>query len=530
MAIPASFCICPPMPAFTETLVWPLLQRHAAALAGRALKNYAADPARHAVLCLEEGDLFLDISRQDVMPETLALFERLLEEQDFSAQRAALFSGEKVNGSESRAALHVALRAFDDTPRWVNGSDVMPGVKRERERALAFAEAVRTGHVKGAGGKTIRTVIHVGIGGSDLGPRLVAAALGDESAPTIHFVRNVDGKALRRVMAACAPEETLVLLASKTFTTAETMRNAETLRAWLVSALGEACMCAHFVALTAAPDKARAFGIADEHIFRFWDWVGGRFSVWSAVGMPAMLALGAERFKEFLRGAAAMDAHFLDAAPACNMPVLLACLDVWHGTVKGHRARAVLPYAEALGEWPGYLQQLEMESLGKSVDRDGRPVAYSTAGVVFGATGTPAQHAFMQALHQGTDVIPADILLVAGACDAHGAMLHANALAQGAALLQGKKDSPEKTCPGSRPTTTLLLKALSPFALGQLVALYEHKVFVEGVLWHINPFDQWGVELGKTLAAPLEKAFLDGHVPESADVASVTLMKRLTNS
>jgi glucose-6-phosphate isomerase len=438
---------------------------------------------------ISAATLRLSLARQFLPADFVSRAAALLKEQGFESARADMASGQPVNASENRAVRHMDLRKANPPAE----------VKAELDRALAFAEKMRRGEIKGQSGKTIRHVIHIGIGGSDLGPRLVAQALGDHQGPQVHFIANVDGGPVARLMRTLDPEETYILIASKTFTTAETMLNAKTLRGWLKADT-------QMAALTTAPEKARDFGIPAENIFRFFDWVGGRFSVWSVIGLPAMIALGEKAFREFLGGAAEMDTHFMEAPLEQNAPVLLAALDIWNGNVKNRKGRAVLPYTQALSLLPSYLQQLEMESLGKSVTKDGMKVDYMTGGIVFGMAGTDAQHAFMQALHQGTEIIPAEFLLVARDADHlpdHHMMLLANGLAQGEALAAGKKDaaSPHRHFDGGRPSTTIVLDALTPRSFGALLALYEHKVFTLGVFWNLNPFDQWGVELGKQLAS-----------------------------
>lgn len=525
-------------PNLTKNPYWPSVLSAYQALAGQSLRDlFAQDNGRFEKMHACAGAITLDYSRQCLNTAALDACLKLLDAQGFAAARAALFTGQKVNTSEGRAALHMALRAEKKAVFKVGDTDVMPSVLAAREKMLAFADAVRKGVARGATGKTFKHIIHVGIGGSDLGPRLLVDALADGRGPHIHFVMNVEGHALKTVMNQCAPEETLVLLASKTFTTSETMRNAETLQEWLTASLKEKALT-HFAALTAVPDKAKVWGISEAAIFPFWEWVGGRFSVWSSVGLPAAIAMGAEQFSAFLAGGAAMDAHFLNAPAHQNIPVLMALLSLWNINVRHHHARAVLPYTERLGLLPAYLQQLEMESLGKSVNRDGGAIDYATAPAVFGMTGTPAQHAFMQALHQGTETIPAEFIMVKNddaALPAHQAMLNANALAQAEALAFGRtadevRSSGEtaaarvaqKTFAGNRPSSVLVLEHLSPATLGQLIALYEHKVFTESVLWNLNPFDQWGVELGKVLAGPILEALSDKNknIPASAGIIS----------
>ena len=528
------------MPQLTQTPIWPEILIAAQRLKPVHLRqHFAENPARFDEMSLSVGELFLDYSKQCLRPEPIHLLATCLEQQQFVEQRRALFTGEKVNSSEGRPALHMTLRSSDTQ---VTNFEV---IERERSRALDFAEGLRNKTIKGATGKVIKNIIHIGIGGSDLGPQLLVTALGDTHAPNIVFIRNVDAGPIAKAMAILNPEETILFIASKTFTTAETMLNANTLLAWISGAVGNDHAKQHVVALTAAPEKAKAYGLSDDRIFRFWDWVGGRFSIWSSIGLPAMAAMGRARSIEFLRGAEMMDTHFMNAPLTQNMPVLLAMLSVWNINVLGYTARAVLPYCEALSQWPAYLQQLEMESLGKSVDRDGNAVGYATSPVVFGMTGTPAQHAFMQALHQGTQIIPAEIILVkqdAHQLVGHHAMLNANGLAQAEALQQGKladeikKDANlsdalinQKTFSGNRPSSTIVLNELSPFAMGQLIALYEHKVFTESVFWNLNPFDQWGVELGKTLAPPIQNALEINAVGADKSSSTAGLINRLRN-
>ncbi len=529
------------MPQLTQTPIWPEILNHAERMKAQHLRQiFAEHPKRAELMSVDVGELFLDFSKQCLLPETLTLLANCLEQQNFIDKRRALFAGEKVNSSEGRPALHMALRASGNE---FPNSEV---IKQERARALDFADALRARTIKGATGKVIKNIIHIGIGGSDLGPQLLTVAFADAQAPNIIFIRNVDAAPIARAMTQCDPQETFLFIASKTFTTAETLLNANTLLAWLEKAMGKDAARLHVVALTASPEKAKAYGVQDAHIFRFWDWVGGRFSIWSSIGLPAMAAMGKQKFTEMLNGAEAMDKHFVSAPLTQNMPVLLAMLSIWNINVLGCTSRAVLPYCEALREWPSYLQQLEMESLGKSVDRDGKPVSYATSPVVFGMTGTPAQHAFMQALHQGTQVIPAEIIVIkndAYQLPGHHVMLNANALAQAEALQKGKSANElkndatlsevlvnQKTFSGNRPSTTIVLNDLSPYAMGQLLALYEHKVFTESVFWNLNPFDQWGVELGKTLATPIQTALeINAAVDSQTSGSTHALINRLRN-
>jgi glucose-6-phosphate isomerase len=523
------------MPTLTELATWKKVLSHAQPMRTATIGElFSQNPLRFQQLHLKAGGLLADFSRQRVTAETLALLLACLEAQNFENQRRALFAGETVNATENRAAMHMAQRGNSGDAYRVLGQPVMEEVLHQRTRALSFAEAVRAGKCKGASGKPITTILHIGIGGSDLGPRLLASAFADRKAPAIHFIGNVDGAPLREIMDTAAPAQTLVIIASKTFTTAETMRNAATLRDWLVAAGGKDAIAGQMVAVTAAPDAAKAFGVAEEQTFLFQDWVGGRYSISSPVALPAMIVMGEKNFTAFLGGMREMDLHFRDAPLRQNLPVLLAALEIWNVNILGFAARAVIPYAEALAALPQYLEQLEMESLGKRADREGRPLPHAAAPVVFGVTGTPAQHAFMQALHQGAAIIPADILLVkednAGLPDHHH-MLNANALAQAEALAFGQKDADaHKQFPGNRPCTVLALDALTPAVLGQLIALFEHKVFSESAFWNLNPFDQWGVELGKRLAGPIEAALRAGSKAASPSPSLEGLLAYLRNN
>ncbi len=479
--------------------LWPQLAQKAKTMPSLA-QHFAGAPARFDAFHAQAENLLLDFSRQRLDVATLDALLKLLESQQYKTRLAALFAGEAVNRSENHAALHMALRAGAKANFKVKGENVMPAIVAEREKALAFAEELRSS-------KQITDIIHVGIGGSDLGPRLLVEACGDGKGPRLHFISNIDGAAMDALLKTLDPARTFVFLASKSFTTSETMLNAAALKAWLGAGWAK-----QTAALTANPAAAQAFGISDTYIYSLWDWVGGRYSIWSVIGLPAMCAMGRKAFEEFLAGGAAMDAHVQSAPLHKNLAALMAAFSIWNINANNYTARAVLPYAEGLSYFPAYLQQLEMESLGKHTDQTGAEISYATAPVVFGATGTPAQHAFMQALHQGNQIVPADIICVRKAAHAHTdqhAALLANALAQANALAFGRKDSSQpsyRRFEGNRPSSLLVMDELSPRALGQLIALYEHKVFAESVFWDINPFDQWGVELGKTLAGPLAQA------------------------
>lgn len=512
-----------------QSAVWRQLQRHSKTISKTSLRAlFAADARRFARLSLKAEGVLLDYSKNLLTSRTIKLLTALADETGLAAKRDAMFSGATINTTENRAVLHTALRNRSGSPVMVAGKDVMPEVTAERARCAAFAEGVRSGAIAAADGKPFTDVINIGIGGSDLGPAMVTRALSPYAHKRIrsHFVSNVDGADLADTIARLDPRRTLVLVSSKTFTTQETMMNARSARAWIAGALGEAAVGSHFAAISTNLPGTAAFGIDGARVFRFWDWVGGRYSVWSAIGMPVMIAIGAKNFEKFLGGAAAMDAHFRTAPLHRNLPVLMAMIGVWYRNVMGFPAHAVLPYDQRLGRFPAYLQQLDMESNGKGVTKDGAPVAGATGPIVWGEPGTNGQHAFFQLIHQGTDVIPADFLVAAepvAADAAHHRALVANCLAQTEALMKGRtldeartqlrsaglaapeveRLAPHKVFPGNRPTNTLVYRRLDPATMGKLIALYEHKVFVQGVVWGINSFDQWGVELGKELCARL---------------------------
>ncbi|CCG42602.1 glucose-6-phosphate isomerase [Magnetospirillum molischianum] len=486
---------------------------------------FATDPDRFATFSLRLDDLLLDYSKNRIDRETRALLLDLARQAGVEAAREAMFGGEPINLTEHRSVLHVALRNRSDRPVRVGGTDVMPEIRAVLARMKTFSERVRSGAWRGATGKPIRDVVNIGIGGSDLGPAMVADALKSYQRPdlAVHFLSNVDGTHAAEILKLCAPETTLFIVASKTFTTQETLANARTARDWLVSALGEAAVEHHFVALSTNAKAVAAFGIDTANMFEFWDWVGGRYSLWSAIGLSIAVAIGFDRFEEMLGGAYAMDEHFRTAPLEANMPVLLALVGVWNANFLGAEAIAILPYDQYLHRLPAYLQQLDMESNGKSTSRDGHPVTWSTGPVLFGEPGTNGQHAFYQLIHQGSRLVPCDFLASAETHNPlgnHHLLLLSNVLAQAEALMRGKTEDearaeltkaglsgaeleaqlPHRLFPGNRPSNTLLYRSLDPRTLGMLLALYEHKVFVQGVIWDINSFDQWGVELGKALA------------------------------
>ena len=510
----------------TQSPAWKALQAHQAEIAKVHMRElYARSPERAQQFSLEAGALLLDYSKHRVSGATLALLVDLARQAGVEAWRARMFAGDHINNSEDRAVLHVALRSAAEV--FPAGRDVMPLVRKAKEGMRAFSDAVRGARMLGHTGKPMRTVINIGIGGSDLGPRMLTQALWRHAdAPqSVHFVANADPDDLARALAQAQPETTLIIVASKTFTTGETLANARLARSWLTQGLGsEAAVIRHFAAATANVKAAAEFGIAPEMCLPLWDWVGGRYSVWSSVGLPVAIAIGMDRFEELLAGARAMDEHFLAAPLEANMPVLLALLGIWYSNFFGAETHAVLPYAEALRELPAYLQQLEMESNGKSVDRDGQPVDYATVPVVWGAVGTNSQHAFHQMLHQGTHLVPCDFLVPVASTGAAAE----NALAQSAALLSGKEASlPQRRFDGNRPSSTILFRNLDPHTMGQLLALYEHKVFVQGVIWNINSFDQWGVELGKEIARTLAAQPAGGGAIPGLDASTNALLARL---
>ena len=517
----------PPTPGkLTQSAAWKALAAHQAEIANLDMRElFAREPGRERNCSLEAGALLLDYSKHRITDTTLALLLELARQAQVERWRDRMFAGEHINASEDRAVLHVALRSAQAV--FPAGNDVMPLVRNAREGMRAFSDAVRAGRLLGHTGKSMRTVINIGIGGSDLGPRMLTEALWRHAdAPqSVRFVANADPDDLAHVLAQAQPETTLFIVASKTFTTVETLGNANLARAWLTQALGsDAAVTKHFAAVTTNLRAAAAFGIAPERCFPLWDWVGGRFSVWGSVGLPLAIAIGMDRFEQLLAGARAMDEHFLSAPLAANMPVLLALLGVWYANFFGAESHAVLPYAQALRELPAYLQQLEMESNGKGVDRDGKTVDYATVPVVWGASGTNSQHAFHQMLHQGTHLVPCDFLVPV----ANTGTAAENALAQAAALLSGKPSGqPQRRFDGNRPSSTILFKAVDPYTMGQLLALYEHKVFVQGVIWNVNSFDQWGVELGKEIARTLAAQPTGAGAIPGLDASTNALLARL---
>ena len=515
-------------------------------------KAFAADPQRFAHFSARHGNLLMDWSKCLVDTQAMRLLTDLARGQDLTGKRDRMFAGDAINSTENRAVLHVALRNRSNRPMLIDGKDVMPDVNAVLARMGEFAEAIRSGAIAAADGKPFTDVVNLGIGGSDLGPVMAASALKPYcDGPRLHFVSNVDGAHIADTIATLDPARTLVLIASKTFTTIETMTNAQSARRWIAGACGEAAVAKHFAAISTALPKVAAFGIAPDRIFGFWDWVGGRYSVWSAIGLPLMIGIGATRFAEFLAGGHDMDEHFRTAPLESNLPVILGLIGVWNCNVCGHASRAVIPYDQRLHRLPAYLQQLDMESNGKGVRRDGSAVTEATGPVVWGEPGTNGQHAFFQLIHQGPSPVPVEFLIAARSHEpdlaGHHTLLLANCLAQSEALMRGrtreeaeaqliglgrsaadaKALAPHRVFTGNRPSITLLYPLLDPFMLGQLVALYEHRVFVEAAIWDINAYDQWGVELGKELATSIQP-LVEGKSPTTGrDSSTAGLIARI---
>ena len=513
---------------------------------------FDADAGRFAQFSAQFDDLLYDYSKTHVTAELKALLIDLARTSDVEGRRSAMAAGDKINTTEQRAVLHIALRGRADRPIRVDGRDVMPDVMATLDRFLAFADQVRDGTTGTADGRRFSDVVNIGIGGSDLGPAMAAKALTPyrDGGPAVHFVSNVDGADLADTLEGLDLATTLFVVVSKTFTTQETMANARSARAMVADALGPDAVAAHFAAVSTNQEAAAQFGIAADRIFGFWDWVGGRFSVWSAVGLSLAIAIGGNNFRAFLAGARAMDDHFLTAPLEDNLPVLMALIGYWHRSICGHASLAIVPYDQRLARLPAYLQQLDMESNGKSVAIDGTPISSTTAPVVWGEPGTNGQHAFFQLLHQGTDIIPVDFLIAAEAMPAlsdHHALLTANCLAQARALMvgrnleearaqlqeQGKSAkqaaalAPHRVFAGNRPSCLLAYRRLDPQTLGRLLALYEHKTFVQGVLWGLNSFDQFGVELGKEMAGDLLPMVRGSEPADSEDSSTAGIVAHL---
>ncbi|MEU9096274.1 glucose-6-phosphate isomerase [Streptomyces sp. NPDC048361] len=529
---------------------WTALGKHREQMGDTHLRElFAAEPDRGTAYTLAVGDLHLDYSKHLVTGETLALLRELAAATDVTGLRDAMFRGEKINVTEDRAVLHTALRAPRDAVIEVDGENVVAGVHEVLDKMAAFSGKIRSGEWTGHTGKRIKNVVNIGIGGSDLGPAMAYEALKSfaDRELTVRFVSNVDGADLHEAVRDLDAAETLFIIASKTFTTIETITNATSARDWLLTELqaGQDAVAKHFVALSTNGEKVADFGIDTANMFGFWDWVGGRYSFDSAIGLSLMIAIGADRFREMLDGFHLVDEHFRTAPAESNVPLLMGLLGVWYGAFFDAQSHAVLPYSHYLSKFTAYLQQLDMESNGKSVDRDGNRVDWQTGPVVWGTPGTNGQHAYYQLIHQGTKVIPADFIgfaepvagLLPGLVAQHD-LLMANFFAQTQALAFGKTPDevraegvaeelvPHKTFQGNHPTTTILAKELTPSVLGQLIALYEHKVFVQGAIWNIDSFDQWGVELGKVLAKRVEPALTEGADVPGLDGSSKALVAK----
>lgn len=517
-----------------DTNAWQKLNAHYASIKDKHLRDlFAADAGRAKKFSMDVDGLYLDYSKNRITDETLTLLRGVAEGAGLRAAIDDMFSGEKINRTEDRAVLHVALRNRSNTPIYAEGQDVMPDVNRVLDQMAAFTRRVRDGEWKGHTGKPVRNVINIGIGGSDLGPVMAYEALKPYSRRdlTVRFVSNVDGTHLAEAVRDLNPEETLFIVASKTFTTQETLTNAFSARDWLLKTLNdEKAVEKHFVAVSTSEEKVRAFGIDTANMFGFWDWVGGRYSLCSAIGLSLMIAVGPDRFYEMLDGFHAMDRHFATAPFERNMPVLLALLGVWYNNFFNASSHALLPYDQYLSRFPAYFQQCDMESNGKYIDKNGKRVAVQTGPIIWGEPGTNGQHAFYQLLHQGTKLVPCDFIGFHHSQNPigdHHVKLMANFFAQTEALAFGKTAEavaaegtrpelvPHRTFEGNRPTNTIMADRLTPFVLGQLIALYEHKVFVQGVIWNIYSFDQWGVELGKALAG---KILEELNAPDDAEL------------
>jgi glucose-6-phosphate isomerase len=531
---------------------WENLHEEGQRLAGVTISELFEDaPTRFDKFSFSLDDLLIDFSKERIDEQALNSLFLLAKAAKIENRREDMFSGANINTTEDRAVLHVALRGGVNNPVEVAGQSVMDDIKDVQEKFLSFAEDVRNGDYTAVNGAPFTDVVNIGIGGSDLGPCMAVRALTpDADGPRMHFVSNIDGSHLRDILSELDPQRTLIIIASKTFTTLETMTNARSAQAWLKKALGKHTG-QHLAAISTNIEATSEFGISTDNVFGFWDWVGGRYSIWSAIGLPLAIAIGEYRYRRFLQGAASMDHHFQSAPMEKNLPILLALIGIWRRNIMGCQSVAVIPYDQRLERFPAYLQQMDMESNGKYITREGERVQHQTSPVIWGEPGTNSQHSFFQLIHQGTDIIPVDFIVAAQARDGiggHHSLLLANCLAQGQALAFGKNEqqvrnemiqqgikqekidalAPHRTFPGNRPSTTILHETMKAFNLGRLIALYEHKVFVQGLIWGVNSFDQWGVELGKQLAPPLALAVqgLQG-APEELDVSTSRLLDKI---
>ena len=533
-----------------EKPAWKALQEHFEQVKDLHMRDlFAEDARRFEKFSLRYNDILLDYSKNRISEETLPLLIDLAEQSELPAWIEHMYSGEKINFTEQRAVLHTALRNRSNTPVYVDGVDVMSEVNRVLEKMRRFTDKVRSGEWKGYSAKSITDVVNIGIGGSDLGPVMVTEAMKPYGYRlNVHFVSNVDGSHILDTLAKLNPETTLFLVASKTFTTQETMTNARQARRWLLASASDRRVVAkHFVALSTNREAVQAFGINPDNMFEFWDWVGGRYSLWSSIGLSIALYIGMDNFEELLAGAHDMDQHFRSAPLRQNMPVILALLGIWQRNFFAADSHAILPYDQHLHRLPAYLQQADMESNGKRVERSGDRVEYQTGPIIWGEPGTNGQHAFFQLIHQGTELISADFLMAANAHHSipnQQQILFSNYLAQTEALMRGKTEAearaeleaeglseqrirdllPHKVFPGNRPTNSLLYPKLTPSILGMLIALYEHKIFVQGIIWQINSFDQWGVELGKQLASVIQEELDRQEITQDHDSSTLGLL------
>ena len=536
------------MTTLTQFPTWQKLCAHQKTVVPLHMRDlFAADPKRFEKFSLKFDDLLFDYSKHRITDETLPLLLQMAREAKIEESRDKMFAGEKINITENRAVLHTALRNRSNTPVMVDGKDVMPEVNLVLKQMRTFSEKVRSGDWKGFTGKRITDIVNIGIGGSDLGPVMVCDALKPYASPdlNIHFVSNIDGAHLMRALEKCKAETTLFIVASKTFTTQETMTNALSARTWfLESAVDNAHVAKHFVALSTNSKAVTEFGIDTKNMFQFWDWVGGRYSLWSAIGLSIALYVGMDNFEDLLAGGHAMDVHFKTAPLEQNMPVILALIGIWYNNFFHVDTHAILPYDQGMARFPAYLQQADMESNGKFICRDGSRVQYKTGPVIWGEAGTNGQHAFYQLIHQGTQIVPADFLMpvhshyaIGKQGFAHHKILLANFLAQTQSLMLGKTKPearaelekqgltgealenllPHKVFEGNRPTTSIMFDTLTPNTLGKLIALYEHKIFVQGMMWDINSFDQWGVEYGKQIAQQILPQLTSDEVVSNYD-------------
>ncbi|MFJ2990016.1 glucose-6-phosphate isomerase [Collimonas sp. NPDC087041] len=541
-------------PPLNTTAAFQALHAHHAAIKDKSLRGlFADDPSRFAQFSVKAAGLFLDYAKNNITADTMAQLFALARARQVEARREAMFCGEKINTTEHRAVLHTALRAPRLPALEVDGQQVSVDVHAVLQRMQVFTTAIRSGEWLGHSGKPITDIVNIGIGGSDLGPKMVCQALRpyQHAHLNMHFVSNVDGDDLDAVLAQVDPQSTLFVIASKTFTTAETMMNAHSARSWFLRTgndVQESDLRKHFVAVSTNVEGVTAFGIDPANMFPFWDWVGGRYSVWSSIGLSVALAIGFDQFTEFLAGAHAMDTHFRSAPLEQNMPVILALLGVWYRNFFDYRSLSIAPYHQDLGNFPSYLQQLEMESNGKRVSLDGSTLSVASCPIIWGNVGTNGQHAYFQLLHQGSDITPVDFIATLTASNqlpGHQAALLANCFAQSEAFMRGKSADevkaemqakgvpadeieallPHRTFPGNRPSNTILMTALTPANLGALIALYEHKVFVQGVIWDVNSFDQWGVELGKVLASNILGELTGTPAPQGHDSSTNGLIE-----